>query len=293
MSVAKKSEPRPARTRRGIRSVATPPAIRLYVLGETRVETEHGTVERAWLAHRPGQLLRYLVCNRGRAVTGDEIIEALWPGAMSGPENVRYLVHLLRRRLEPDRPRGAQSAAVECSGGAYSLGRDVWIDAQEFEDRVLAGLSAAGSGDDEPALARLQSALELYRGDFLADEPYADWAMAERERLHGTVEAALTAAISICERRHEHLGALDYARVLAYLDPFDSDVQLQVIRLCLACGRRSEATRRYGAFRSRLLREFGQEPEFDLASAAASSDSVVSELSRPRAVFPLYARGMR
>lgn len=256
-----------------------PARLRIRVLGETTVETAGGAVDRAWLSQRPGQLLRYLVC-RHQFVAADQIAEALWPAASAGAdENVRYLVHLVRRRLEPQRPPRGRSMSVECLGGAYSLSPGVWVDAHAFEELVGAGLGALHDGEREVALARLGRALELYRGEFLADEPYADWAIMERERLSAIAADALHSAADIYEQRRELGSALDYARRLVEMDRYDSDVQLRVIRLCLRCGRRSEAARRFGAFRSLLLRDFGEEPEFDLASAA-SADTAGPAASR-------------
>ncbi len=243
--------------------------VRVRVLGETLVETVAGAVDRAWLSQRPGKLLRYLVCQQGRFVCGDAIAEALWPG--SGAEadtNVRYLVHLVRRRLEPNRPARGQSISVQCLAGAYALGSGVWTDVQTFEQLVNDALTAWAGGEPEVALARVDRALELYRGELLADEPYADWAMIERERVRGLTEQLLRIAMEIHERRRELGKELQYARWLAELERYDSDAQLRVINLCLRCGRRGEAARRYLAFRSRLVREFGQEPEFTLATAA-------------------------
>jgi two-component SAPR family response regulator len=244
--------------------------VRVRVLGETVVETVDGAVDRAWLSQRPGKLLRYLVSQHGRFVPADEITEALWPGSSFEVENnVRYLVHLLRKRLEPNRPARGQSFSVECLAGAYALGPGVWVDVGAFEQLVEDALS---DSEHDVALAQIDRALELYGGDFLSDEPYADWAMIERERIRGLAEDALRAAIRIHEERHDFGKALQYARWLTELEPYDSDAQYGVISLCLRCGRRSEAARRYGAFRSRLMRDFNEEPEFTLAVAAARSN---------------------
>jgi len=248
--------------------------VRVRVLGETLVETVNGAVDRAWLSQRPGKLLRYLISQHGRFVPADEITEALWPGSGFDTENnVRYLVHLLRKRLEPNRPARGLSLSVECLAGAYALGPAVWVDVGTFERLVEDALACP---EPEVALAQIDRALELYGGDFLSDEPYADWAMAERERVRTLAEEALRAAIRIhTERRHfDH--ALPYARWLTELEPYDSDAQFGVISLCLCCGRRSEAARRYGAFRGRLMRDFHEEPEFTLTTAAASSSRLAS-----------------
>ena len=248
--------------------------VRVRVLGETLVETVEGAVDRAWLSQRPGKLLRYLVSQHGRFVPADEIIEMLWPGSSFDAENnVRYLVHLVRKRLEPHRPARGRSLSVECLAGAYALGPSVWVDVGAFEQLVEDALSGS---EQEVALAQIDRALELYCGDFLSDEPYADWAMIERERIRGLAEDALRAAIRIHEERRDFGNALQYARWLTELEPYDSDAQFGVISLCLRCGRRSEAARRYGAFRSRLMRDFNEVPEFTLTAAAASTNRSAS-----------------
>ena len=256
--------------------------LRIRVLGTTAVETPDGAVPRAWLSQRSGQLLRFLVCHRGRFVAADEIGEALWPGSGAGAEeNVRHLIHSLRRRLEPDRPPRGHSAAVQCVRNAYALGADVWVDTHAFEERANAGLAAVRAGDDDLALTQLDLALELYRGDFIADEPYAEWAMMERERLHELAEIVLGAAIDVCERRHDLRRALEYARRQADMARYDTDVQRRVIGLCLSCGRRSEAARRYSAFRNRLAREFGVEPDFELAECDQPEETGEVKVARP------------
>jgi hypothetical protein len=57
----------------------------------------------------------------------------------------------------------------------------VWVDVEEFESRCRAGLQAERDGDLDRAVASYELASQLYDGDFLADDPYADWAAATRD----------------------------------------------------------------------------------------------------------------
>ncbi|MDQ4072120.1 MAG: helix-turn-helix domain-containing protein, partial [Actinomycetota bacterium] len=80
------------------------PRLKLCTLGRTRVESAEGPIGGAWLEHRAGQLLKLLVCERDRTLTAEEIAEALWPASGRGaPATVRYVVHVLRQRIEPGR----------------------------------------------------------------------------------------------------------------------------------------------------------------------------------------------
>jgi DNA-binding SARP family transcriptional activator len=122
------------------------------------------------------------------------------------------------------------------------------------------------------ALAR---AAALYRGDFLDDEPDADWALAERVRLRSTAGRVLRALAGLHLRAGKLDAASEQLQRLAELEPLDADAQRQLLTLLLRRGRRSEAARRYEVVRRRFHRAFGEEPGFDL-----------SELARPVAARP-------
>jgi DNA-binding SARP family transcriptional activator len=54
---------------------------------------------------------------------------------------------------------------------------------------------------------------------------------------------------------------------LADMEPFDVDTNRALIAVWLAQGRRTDAARRFAAYRARMGREFGEEPGFTLADA--------------------------
>lgn len=243
------------------------PELKITAFGRTRVDTPEGPLRGEWLQQRTGQLLKYLVCERNRVVPSDVIADALWPGTgRQGLGNVRYFMHALREKLEPHRGRGQRSAFVVTVQGGYALDRrHVLIDADDYDEAMSQGLEAAARGDDELAIERLRAALAMYRGDFLADEPYADWALDERDRLHSLAGRALRALTKIMMARHELPAASEYLEQLAELEPLDGEIHRDLLAVWLAQGRRTEAARRYAIFRTRTLREFGEEPEFQLS----------------------------
>lgn len=253
--------------RRERAEVAVEPTLRVFTLGPLRVESANGPLAGAWLDQRAGQLLRYLACQRGRIASPDAIAEAIWPqaGAAAG-NSVRHFVHVLRERLEPGRARGAGSSYVACRRSGYALAACVWIDADEFEAEARAGLAARAAGDVRRAERHLVRAAQLYRGDFLDDEPYAEWALAEREHLRARACDVLRVLADI---RGEAPDAASCLERLADMEPFDSDVQRRLLTHWVRDGRRSRAARHYETFRRRLMREFGEHPGFELAELAA------------------------
>ena len=244
-----------------------PPRITVRALGRTRLEAEAGSVEGEWLVHRPGQVLKYLICERGRVVTMDELLEVFWPDAgRAGASSVRQAIHTLRDRLEPDRPKGKPSGYVVARKGGYELapGR-VAIDADDFEARARAGLDALQRGDAARAGTELTAAAAAYTGNFLADEPYAEWALAERERLRDLAAQVLRGQAWLQQAAGDEEAAAEHLQALVELEPLDLPAQRELIALMLRRGRHSEALRRYELVRRRYKRTFGCEPGFTLS----------------------------
>jgi DNA-binding SARP family transcriptional activator len=247
-----------------------PLELRIHTLGQTRIERDGRSVGGEWLDQRPGELLKYLVCERHRSVVSDQIAEALWPEG--GPETlnrVRHYVHALRDRLEPERPKRGPSQLLVACGGGYRLKREsVWIDADEFEEEIRAGLALFVQGEAEASAVRLDRGLSLYQGDFLAEDPYTDWALIERDRLREIAARALRALVKIRLAADDLEGAAAAARRLADMEPLDLDVQRDYLEICVRRGHRTEAARRYELVRHRELRTFGREPDFSLFDLA-------------------------
>jgi DNA-binding SARP family transcriptional activator len=245
------------------------PQLRIYALGRTHIETIEGPLEGQWLGQRPGQLLKYLIVRRGGFVHADEIAEAMRPGSAAGAGgNVRYLIPQLRDAPQPERPPRADAFIISAQRG-YALDPDlVWIDADAFEHDVEAGLTAMAAGDTERAVPLFENAVERYKGDFLADEPYALWAVPERDRVRALASDALAQLRGVRVHAGDLDGAFPLMDQLASLQPYDMEVQRRRIAMMLLRGRRSDAVRQYEALRRRMLETFGERLNFRLADVS-------------------------
>jgi DNA-binding SARP family transcriptional activator len=256
--------------------------LHIHALGSTRVERGDNVLGGQWLDQRTGQLLKYLVVERHRFVYVDEIGENLWPEADYGvASSVRYYIHALRRTLEPGRGSRKPSSFIVSSGARYRLNLDrVEVDADHFEEHTARGLALA-QGDPALAVGELELGLGLYRGEFLADSPYAEWAIAERHRLHELACAGLRKLADIRFERDGMAAATRCVERLAGMQPYDEDVHRRLLELKLAEGRRSDAMRHYSILRARIKRTFGHEPGFKLTDlspeAARSRESIAGD----------------
>lgn len=209
-------------------------------------------------------LLKVLIANHGRTVAADALIEALWPGANPATKTsqLHVLVHVLRKLLEAEESAPASGAAlVVTEGDGYAfVGSGAWIDKAEFRTLAAAAVRAQSAGRAEEAIAAGEAAVALYRGDFMEDEPYADWCWQERETLRETclevagLLAGLLGARSGWERAVRHL------RLALRLDPLREALHRDLMHALWAGGRRDEALHQFILCEELLARELGVGP---------------------------------
>lgn len=102
----------------------------------------------------------------------------------------KVALNAMYKALEPARPADAPSAYIARDGTAYWLREeaDVFVDALAFErgcEAALRRLDAVALGGIEfsSAVEALEATLAAYRGEYLPEALYDDWARAQRERL--------------------------------------------------------------------------------------------------------------
>ena len=249
-------------------------SLRIRLLGPFGIEGVDG----GRLGSRKARtLLKILALARGKPVSVDRLADCLWGDvAPARPaDQISVLVSRLRAVLGAER-------LVRTDAG-YALVYD-WLDLDAMDDlAVEARRRMPGYGARVAATA----GLALVRGPFLADEPDAPWAEAERaaagrteSRLrHTAAEAALEAGDWAEAATHAY-AALD-------LDPYD-EVALRLVMAAHACGGRpASALAVYAEARERLAEDLGVSP-----SEAVEEMHTTILMEKPLAWAEPAARGL-
>jgi hypothetical protein len=166
----------------------TDSGLHVYALGPLRAERD-GELIRQWGGEKAGTrqaeaLFAFLFDRGERGVTKDEAVELIWPDVDLDRADLAFHRTLggLRRTLEPGRGQRQGSKAIGFSNDRYRLDPSVvaWTDVATFEQRLT---DASAETDPAAALAALNEARSLYRGEYLDDCPfYGDGAHVEDRR---------------------------------------------------------------------------------------------------------------
>lgn len=182
------------------------------------------------------KLLKILLSPPGKHFSVGELIDALWPDEEKTEGNfarrkkeVRSAISELRKILEPDLDRGIDSQFIkspqlEKNGYSFEcVGSRCWIDSIEFQALVEKGKELASEGQWEDAEFKLESALELYSGDYIVEDEYEEWSFVYREELQEYCCDALLLLADCREERDEYIGAISYCEKALKLVPSRSE----------------------------------------------------------------------
>lgn len=240
-----------------------PYSIQFWLLGDLQVWRGDVRLNPSTPGQRALSLLALLLTRREQYVAYDYIIEHLWPhlDPDAATHNVRVAVGKLRRWLEPDLARGADSRYLFTEPGGYRCATaQCYVDADAFNQAFQRGQAANRRGDLAAARSAFEQAHGLYRGEYLSDWPYADWALVTREQLR-EIHLRLLEGLAQSYRQLGFYGqAVDVCRQALAIDPLREDCVQHLMWNLAALGRYNEASTAYVGYEAVLRAELDVAP---------------------------------
>jgi adenylate cyclase len=216
------------------------PGARIFLFGRFEVEVAGQMIPAAsWSKRRPVDVLTALALAPARALHREELIDRFWPekDLDAGANNLHRALYEVRR--------AAGAELVRLEKGVARVAEDVWIDVDAFE-------RAASSAEQDV----LCSAVQLYRGALLPDDPYSDSLASRREGLR---QRFVDVALKVAHLRR-NAGDTD-ACIGALRRALDADAALEpahrlLMEVLAKAGRQGDALRQFqecvAALRARL-----------------------------------------
>jgi DNA-binding SARP family transcriptional activator len=235
--------------------VAQDKPLRIDLLGRFRLSVG-GEPPGEPVSSRGRELLALFVLAGGERISRERIASRVWPesGEAQARTNLRRELHQLRRAL-PQTERAIETCGPDLSLRLDEVGSDV-----HDVGRALGRSDAArGEGRKSDEIAALSQVGRDYAGD-LFPECFAEWLVAERDRLREQVAAALRRLAALLEERGDLLEGIRWARRLTEIDPLDEVAYRTLMRLHAAASDRPAALHAYHRCAHLLERELGVEP---------------------------------
>jgi ATP/maltotriose-dependent transcriptional regulator MalT/two-component SAPR family response regulator len=232
--------------------------VRIYTLGGFQVVIDDKPLVFSHkMPRKPIALLKAIVAMGGKEVPSEKLVDALWPELEgdAGEEAFNQALHRLRRLL------GSGEAVLLEDGKASLNDAHVWTDVRAFEEL----LGQDQSNGDHEAL------FKLYRGQFLAEEADATWAVSLRERLRSKFVHEVERAGLELESAHRWREAIAlYLRGLD-ADSLNESFYQGQMRCYASLDNRAEAISVYRRLREQLSIVLGIKP-------SSSSEALAREL---------------
>lgn len=244
------------------------PRLNLNVLGPLRITLADAPIPK-FESDKARALLVYLAVesdcpHRREALTG-----LFWPelSEEAARNNLRQTLYNLRRALDDPaaNPPFLLSSRAEIQ---FNPASDYALDLADF-DACLAACAKHPHRKMETCaacVARLRSAVDLYRGKFLSEffikdsAEFEEWAVARREATHQRALEALTLLADYDEQHGAPDAACRYALRQLELDPWREQAHRQLMRVLARRGQPDAALAQYETCRRLLVRELGVEP---------------------------------
>jgi DNA-binding SARP family transcriptional activator len=199
---------------------------------------------------RAGELLALLLSQPHQQINQEKALEALAPNDPRTKQQTIFYhaTSTLRRLLEPNLPDKFPSRYLEVGNEQLRLvlPPGSQVDFEVFQDHCIN--------------KRYDQALGLYGGEWVADYPYAEWAMELRENLTRIYLEGLNIRTEALLKHNNPTEALESSRRILALEPWNEVAAEMAIQAYCLLDDRVGAIRIYRNLQKALHSEFGVEP---------------------------------
>jgi DNA-binding SARP family transcriptional activator len=224
------------------------------ILGPLDVVDESGPVDLG--GPRQRATLAILLLNANRVVSVDRLADDLYAGAapVTALKQVQRQISELRKAL------GSESVIETRSPGYVIRLASEQLDLAVFERLAAEASESQAAGDAERAGNLLREALDLWRGEAMADLSYEAFARAPIERLEEIRLQVLEQRIAADLALGRHVRLIPELEQLVVEQPLRERFRGQLMLALYRSGRQAEALEAYRQARQALVEECGIEP---------------------------------
>jgi predicted ATPase len=204
----------------------------------------------------------------------DQLLEHLWPTLppSKAQKNLWVTVSQIRRILQPDSPPRTRSDFIHKQGEGYRFNSEsnYWLDVDLFTKHLISAQSAV---DLTGRISVWEEARVLYQGEYLEDQPYAEWAQLPRSQWRRRYEQLLINLANAYQRSGNLQESIALCREILTLDNTNETALRLLMRNHASLGERGRAIKVYDEVANDLEKEIGVNPTRETAELARQIQS--------------------
>lgn len=238
------------------------PIIHIRTLGDFEIKVGNKIITQ-WRSQKAKTLLKILITRGEKPIPVDVIMEDMWPEAdwRSLKENFKITLRRLRRSLEPELPPRMNSSYVYLKNSCLYLNKEkILVDAWEFKKKVKNILYKKKEAFTEKDLEEIENIIEAYKGEFLPQDLYSEWASREREYLRNLYIRLLETAIFLAKNFNFYEKTVSYLELLIIEDPFNQKAYEDLMNCYIENRLYNKAIKLFKNFKKLLETELGISP---------------------------------
>ncbi len=232
--------------------------VHVLTLGIFAIQPDHENLP-VRLGREASDFAAFLFTHPHKLLRRERLLDMFW-GELSEGRARKAMSHALwqlRARIEAaNQPKGDKRIESDHTHVVLTLGDEDFIDCRAFSQGITEALDLAC---EDRAMAQLDQALRLYKGEFL--EHLSDaWAVEIRERLQALYVRGMTCKIAAFARRCQYDEAIECSRSVLAVDPIRETMQRNLMRLHVLSGNRAHAICAFQSCADMLRRDYGIDP---------------------------------
>jgi|CXWL01.1.fsa_nt_gi ATP/maltotriose-dependent transcriptional regulator MalT/DNA-binding SARP family transcriptional activator len=214
----------------------------------------------AWTTRRARDIFCYIATRKHRRVPKDVLIEAFWGNEEFDAieKNFHPTISHIRKALNSR--QALKQNFIVFRDGAYQLNPEFSysIDTEDFIEFIAAAETAKRDKNNEELRKNLESAYDLYRGDFM-EGLYEDWAEEQRPFYQDQFSRVLNALAKLSVSEKRWTDALKFAGQILTIDPYREDLHRLTMKVLAAQGKPAAVKKHYEDMKELLKQDLGIE----------------------------------
>jgi DNA-binding SARP family transcriptional activator len=215
----------------------------------------------AWPTRRARDIFCFIISRRHHRASKDAIIDTFWGETdfAAVEKNFHPTVSHIRKALNSNQP--LKQNFLLYRDGDYQLNSEFSyrVDTEEFDRLVNEGENARRSRQFEACIHAYESALTLYRGEFMQGS-YEPWVEEQRTYYREQYLHLLEALAGVAQTAADWPRVMQLSQLIIRDDPFREDIHCMIMRAHAAVGNRGAVKDQFETLKRLLQSELGVEP---------------------------------